>query len=117
MDFLSRHSGFGSDDDDDDDDVGDFLGAQKGVGLKSLFVAVAEKSPSHSEAKISNGNEGQKKKIESEQKSDSSAPSLKMSGPILVDAFVYDKASNGYKPMGKAGRKITVLLPLLQLLS
>ena len=113
MDFLSRHSGFGSD--DDDDDVGDFLGPQKGVGLKSLFVAVAEKSPSHSEAKINHGSEGQKKKIESEpeQKSDSSAPSLKMSGPILVDAFVYDKASNGYKPMGKAGRKITVLLPLL----
>ena len=110
MDFLSRHSGFGSDGDTDADDDADFLGAQNGVGLKSLFVA--EKSKSHPEAKIgANDNERPTRKIgsEPERRDESRAPSLKMLGPVLVDAFVYDKASNGYKPMGKAGRKITVL--------
>ena len=100
MNFLSNHSA--SDEEDDGADL--FSPSNSETGLKSIFAKSEAKK--HSQESLTY--QGQKKKIENvPEQTLQNGPNLKMSGPILVDSFVFDKAANKYNPMGKAGLIIT----------
>lgn len=111
MDFLSGSDFDNNNDfDDDDDDSADLFSAQDdGAGLKSIFATAEAKNPNRTQPSLSY--QGQKKKkMEKEAEptiTGKSKPNLTMAGPIVVDSFVFDRAYNNYKPMGKAGLIIT----------
>ena len=111
MDFLSGSDFDNNNDfDDDDDDSADLFSAQDdGAGLKSIFATAEAKNPNRTQPSLSY--QGQKKKkMEKEAEptiTGKSKPNLTMAGPIVVESFVFDRAYNNYKPMGKAGLIIT----------